>query len=131
MQYYTFRFDVDNKETGRAYPQAVFNNSKKLEPNPVLLANMAGKGTYPPNNLLPFDYFEELTRRIADIRTSEKRFYRKITDIYATSTDYDPTSEDSILFFKTVQNKMLWAITNKTAAELIVERANAEAPALA
>lgn len=51
---------------------------------------------------LPFDYFEELTRRIADIRTSEKRFYRKITDIYATSVDYDPTDEQSILFFKTV-----------------------------
>ncbi len=48
---------------------------------------------------LPFDYFEELTRRIADIRTSEKRFYRKITDIYATSVDYDPTDRKSILFF--------------------------------
>lgn len=55
---------------------------------------------------LPFDYFEELTRRIADIRTSEKRFYRKITDIYATSIDYDPTNDQSLLFFKTVQNKV-------------------------
>ena len=54
---------------------------------------------------LPFDYFEELERRIQDIRTSEKRFYRKITDIYSTSVDYDPTVEISINFFKTVQNK--------------------------
>lgn len=60
---------------------------------------------------LHFDYFEELTRRISDIRTSEKRFYRKITDIYATSVDYDPTSDSSILFFKTVQNKVHFAIT--------------------
>ncbi|MEK7810771.1 MAG: RhuM family protein, partial [Pseudomonadota bacterium] len=51
----------------------------------------------------PFDYFEELTRRIQDIRTSERRFYQKITDIYATSIDYDPTQEISIGFFKTVQ----------------------------
>lgn len=71
---------------------------------------------------LPFDYFEELTRRIADIRTSEKRFYRKITDIYATSVDYDPTSEESIAFFKTVQNKVHFAITGKTAAEIVAER---------
>ena len=47
----------------------------------------------------PFDYFEELVRRIQDIRTSERRFYQKITDIYATSVDYDPTLETSILFF--------------------------------
>lgn len=72
----------------------------------------------------PFDYFEELLRRIQDIRTSERRFYQKITDIYATSADYDPTLETSILFFQTVQNKMHWAITGKTAAEIIVERAN-------
>jgi len=58
----------------------------------------------------PFDYFEELTRRIQDIRTSERRFYQKITDIYATSIDYDPTLDISIRFFKTVQNKMHWAI---------------------
>jgi len=77
---------------------------------------------------LPFDYFEELTKRIQDIRTSEKRFYRKITDIYALSVDYDPTDEKSIIFFKTVQNKMHWAITGKTAAELIAERANSEKP---
>lgn len=77
---------------------------------------------------LPFDYFEELLRRIQDIRTSEKRFYQKITDIYATSVDYDPTLETSILFFKTVQNKMHWAITGQTAAELIKNRADSEKP---
>ena len=75
---------------------------------------------------VPFDYFEELSRRIQDIRTSEKRFYRKITDIYALSVDYDPTDELSIQFFKTVQNKMHWAITGKTAAEIIVDRANGQ-----
>lgn len=77
---------------------------------------------------LPFDYFEELIRRIQDIRTSEKRFYQKITDIYATSVDYDPTQETSILFFKTVQNKMHWAITGQTAAEIIKNRADSEKP---
>ena len=65
----------------------------------------------------PLDYFDELLRRIQDIRTSERRFYQKITDIYAASVDYDPTLEISINFFKTVQNKMHWAITGKTAAK--------------
>lgn len=73
---------------------------------------------------LPFDYFEELEKRIQDIRTSEKRFYRKITDIYATSADYDPTLDISIEFFKTVQNKLHWAVTGQTAAEIISERAD-------
>jgi hypothetical protein len=73
----------------------------------------------------PFDYFEELTRRIQDIRTSERRFYQKITDIYATSIDYDPTLDISIRFFKTVQNKVHWAITGQTAAEIVHERVNA------
>jgi len=73
---------------------------------------------------LPFDYFEELERRIQDIRTSEKRFYRKLTDIYATSVDYDPTLDLSIEFFKTVQNKIHWAITGQTAAEIIKTRAD-------
>lgn len=77
---------------------------------------------------LPFDYFEELEKRIQDIRTSERRFYQKITDIYATSVDYDPTDEASILFFQTVQNKMHWAITGKTAAEIISERADSSKP---
>jgi len=76
----------------------------------------------------PFDYFDELLLRIQDIRTSEKRFYQKITDIYATSVDYDPTSEESISFFKTVQNKIHWAITGQTAAEIVATRANAELP---
>jgi hypothetical protein len=75
---------------------------------------------------LPFDYFEELTRRIQDIRTSEKRFYQKITEIYATSVDYDPTLETSINFFKTVQNKIHWAITGNTAAEIIHQRADSQ-----
>jgi hypothetical protein len=72
----------------------------------------------------PFDYFEELLRRIQDIRTSERRFYQKITDIYATSIDYDPTQPESIEFFQTVQNKMHWAITGQTAAEIIHARAD-------
>ncbi len=76
----------------------------------------------------PFDYFDELLRRIQDIRTSERRFYQKITDIYATSVDYDPTLDMSIGFFKTVQNKMHWAITGKTAAEIIHERADNSKP---
>jgi hypothetical protein len=78
----------------------------------------------------PFDYFDELMRRIQDIRTSERRFYQKITDIYATSIDYDPTQEMSLLFFKTVQNKVHWAITGQTAAEIVHGRADAAKPNL-
>ncbi len=74
------------------------------------------------------DYFEELLERIRDIRASEKRFYRKITDIYSLSIDYDPNSETAKEFFQTVQNKLHWAITGHTAAELIAERSNAEQP---
>ena len=77
---------------------------------------------------LPFDYFEELLRRIQDIRTAERRFYQKITDIYATSIDYDPTQEVSIRFFKTVQNKVHWAITGQTAAEIVHDRVDATKP---
>lgn len=76
----------------------------------------------------PFDYFDELLRRIQDIRTSERRFYQKITDIYATSADYDPTDEISLTFFKTVQNKLHWAITGMTAAEIVHNRADADKP---
>ncbi len=76
----------------------------------------------------PFDYFEELLRRIQDIRTSECRFYQKITDIYATSIDYDPTQPESLEFFKTVQNKMHWAVTGQTAAEIIQARADSTKP---
>ncbi len=76
----------------------------------------------------PFDYFEELLRRIQDIRTSERRFYQKITDIYATSVDYDPTTEESLAFFRTVQNKLHWAVTGMTAAEIIHSRADSAKP---
>jgi hypothetical protein len=76
----------------------------------------------------PFDYFDELLRRIQDIRTSERRFYQKITDIYATSIDYDPTMPESIGFFQTVQNKMHWAITGQTAVEIIHARADSAKP---
>lgn len=76
----------------------------------------------------PFDYFDELLRRIQDIRTSERRFYQKITDIYATSVDYDPTQPQSIAFFQTVQNKMHWAITGQTAAEIVHSRADKNQP---
>lgn len=76
----------------------------------------------------PFDYFDELLRRIQDIRTSERRFYQKITDIYATSIDYDPTQPQSIAFFQTVQNKMHWAITGQTAAEIVYRRADKGQP---
>ncbi|MEJ7759549.1 MAG: virulence RhuM family protein [Gemmatimonadaceae bacterium] len=76
----------------------------------------------------PFDYFEELLRRIQDIRTSERRFYQKITDIYATSIDYDPTEPESVQFFQTVQNKLHWAITGQTAAEIIHARADSAKP---
>lgn len=75
-----------------------------------------------------WDYFDELLERIREIRTSEKRFYQKVKDLFATSVDYDGRSETAQLFFKTVQNKMLWAVTGKTAAELIVERGNPELP---
>jgi len=73
-------------------------------------------------------YFEELLARIRDIRSSEKVFWRKILDIYATSIDYDPKAEASMFFFKQVQNKMHWATHGHTAAELIYQRANANVP---
>lgn len=71
------------------------------------------------------DYFDELLERIRDIRASEKRVYMKIKDIFATSIDYDPKSEQANLFFKTVQNKLHYSVHGHTAAELIVERADA------
>jgi hypothetical protein len=74
------------------------------------------------------DYFNEWLERIREIRASEKRFYQKVRDIYATAIDYDAKSEQAQLFFKKVQNKMLWATTHKTAAELIVERADPKLP---
>ncbi|MET4131955.1 hypothetical protein ABIE62_001078 [Porphyrobacter sp. MBR-155] len=71
------------------------------------------------------DYFEELLARIRDIRSSEKRFYQKVLEIYATSVDYDPRAESSTRFFKTVQNKMHYAAHGQTAAEVIYSHANA------
>ncbi|MCY3675311.1 MAG: virulence RhuM family protein [Paracoccaceae bacterium] len=73
-----------------------------------------------------WDYFDEWLARIQDIRASEKRFYQKVKDLYATAVDYDKTSEQAQLFFKKVQNKMLWAVTGKTAAELIADRSNSK-----
>lgn len=72
------------------------------------------------------NYFDELLERIRDIRSSEKVFWRKVLEIYATSIDYDPRAENSILFFKQVQNKMHWAAHKHTAAEVIYQRADAE-----
>lgn len=75
-----------------------------------------------------WDYFDEWLARIRDIRASEKRFYQKVRDLYTTAVDYDKTSEQAQLFFKKVQNKMLWAATGKTAAELIENRSDATKP---
>ncbi len=76
------------------------------------------------------NYFEELLARIRDIRSSEKVFWRKVLDIYATSIDYDPDTELSQTFFKTVQNKMHWAAHGHTAAEIIYKRIDAAKPNL-
>ena len=72
------------------------------------------------------NYFDELLERIRDIRSSEKVFWRKVLDIYATSIDYNPSAESSIAFFKQVQNKMHWAAHKHTAAEIIYQRADSE-----
>lgn len=77
-------------------------------------------------HILTDKYFEEQLQRIREIRLSERKFYQKITDIYATSLDYDVSAKATKRFFSTVQNKLHWAIHGHTAAELIVERANAE-----
>jgi len=74
------------------------------------------------------DYFDELLERIRDIRSSEKRFYQKIRDIYKLAVDYDPRAEETLEFFRIVQNKLHFAISGKTAAELIAERADAGKP---
>lgn len=84
------------------------------------LKNPAGQGQT--------DYFDELLERIRDIRSSERRFYQKVLDIYATSVDYAPDTELAQQFFATVQNKMHWATHGHTAAEIIHERANAAQP---
>lgn len=74
------------------------------------------------------DYFEELLERIRDIRSSEKVFYRKVLDIYATSVDYNPVAQTTRIFFQTVQNKLHWATHGHTAAEIVFERADAAKP---
>jgi hypothetical protein len=74
------------------------------------------------------DYFDELLARIRDIRSSERLFYQKITDIYAASIDYDPSADITQRFFQTVQNKMHWAAHGHTAAEVIRDRADAAKP---
>ena len=74
------------------------------------------------------NYFDELLARIRDIRSSEKVFWRKVLDIYSTSIDYDGKAEESIQFFKTVQNKMHWAAHGQTAAETIYKRIDASKP---
>jgi hypothetical protein len=84
------------------------------------LKNPPGKGQK--------DYFDELLERIRDIRSSERRFYQKVLDIYATSVDYTPDAEQSHRFFAAVQNKMHWATHGHTAAEVIAERADAAKP---
>ena len=82
-----------------------------------------------PDYFLGKDYFDEMLERIRDIRASERRFYQKITDIYAQcSVDYDRNSEQTRQFFATVQNKLHWAISKQTAAEIICSRANHEKP---
>jgi hypothetical protein len=76
------------------------------------------------------NYFGELQERIREIRLSERFFYQKIKDIYTTSIDYDPKNEKTILFFKIIQNKLLWAISQNTAAELVYRRVDASLPLL-
>lgn len=75
-----------------------------------------------------YNYFKELLNRIREIRISEKVFYQQIKDIYTTSIDYNPSAEITLAFFKEVQNKLLWAVSGKTAAELLYYRANATLP---
>ena len=74
------------------------------------------------------NYFDELQERIREIRLSERVFYQKVKDIYTTSIDYDPKAEKTVEFFKIVQNKLLWAISSQTAAELVARRADARLP---
>lgn len=78
-----------------------------------------------------WDYFDELLARIREIRASEKRFYQKVRDLFALSDDYRADDSSAHLFFAEVQNKLLYAVTQKTAAEIVVSRANPEAPNMA
>lgn len=77
------------------------------------------------------DYFDELLKRIRRVRASEKRFYQKVRDLFAISSDYDPTDKATQMFFAETQNKLLYAVTHKTAAELVVSRANPNDPNMA
>jgi hypothetical protein len=77
------------------------------------------------------DYFDELLERIRDIRASEKRFYQKVRELFALSSDYDMTDKATQMFFAETQNKLLYAVTGQTAAEIIVSRADAEQPNMA
>ncbi len=74
------------------------------------------------------DYFDELLERIRDIRASEKRFYQKVRDLFALSSDYDPSDKATQMFFAETQNKLIYAVTHYTAAELITNRADANSP---
>ena len=78
-----------------------------------------------------WDYFDELLARIRDIRASEKRFYQKVRDLFALSADYRPDDRDAQLFFAETQNKLLFAVTGKTAAEIVISRADPDAPNMA
>lgn len=77
------------------------------------------------------DYFDELLERIRDIRASEKRFYQKVRDLFALSSDYDITDKATQMFFAETQNKLLYAVTGQTAAEIVITRANAKVPNMA
>lgn len=77
------------------------------------------------------DYFDELLEKIRDIRASEKRFYQKLRDLFALSSDYDKTDRSAISFFSEVQNKLIYGVTGRTAAELILDRADAAKPNMA
>jgi len=76
------------------------------------------------------DYFDELLAKIRDIRTSEKRFYQKIRDLFTLNSDYDKNDKTTQLFFAQTQNEILYAITEKTAAEIVLDRADASSPTM-
>ena len=77
------------------------------------------------------DYYDELLERIRDIRASEKRFYQKVRDLFSLSSDYDTTDKATQMFFTETQNKLLYAVTQKTAAEIVISRAYASQPNMA
>jgi hypothetical protein len=119
---YRFKRRAHGKSSGRSdsticpssWPSAI------ASARPAALNSVSGQ--------LGADYFDELLARIRDIRSSERLFYQKITDIYATSIDYDSNAEVTRLFYQTVQNKMHWAAHGHTAAEIVRGRADASQP---